>query len=115
MGTTYSVKFLLQRNSLAQKGGNVDQDIRGRGLVLGKVTSLKDLMIFYLEELLRPTEVRAILGSRNSEEGEDCGGFTAVCRTNNNGGKPQGEDFISALGRRAPGCEGVSFEALAGL
>lgn len=84
-----------------KKGGNVDQDIRGRGLVLGKVTSLKDLMIFYLEELLRPMEVRAILESRNNEEGEDWCGFTAVCRTNSSGGKPQGEDFIPALGRRA--------------
>ena len=34
-----------------KKGGNVDQDIRGRGLVLRKITSPKDLMIFYLEEI----------------------------------------------------------------
>lgn len=49
MGGICFFRFLLQRNSWAKKGGNVDQDIR-QGLVFGKVTSLKDLMMFYLEE-----------------------------------------------------------------
>lgn len=72
VGTTYFIKFLLQRNSWAQKGGNVDQDIRGRGLVLGKIASLKDLMMFYLEEFLRHMEVRAIRGVGTGTREERC-------------------------------------------
>lgn len=62
VGASCFVKFLLQRNSGAKKGGNVDQGIKGGGLVFGKITSLEDLMMFYLKELLRQKEVRAVLG-----------------------------------------------------
>lgn len=96
MGGICLFNFLLQRNPWATKGGNVDQEIRGRSLVLAGVTSFKGPMIFYLEESFRERS-ESCPGEESQRPGGVLGAGLLQCVAQGQWGQPLGRVISSQL------------------